>query len=127
MTKKGLGYINALMASLNVPYAFGEYKSEPIPETYWTGEYIESDTLSEDGRDESTFIITGTTKGSMIGLETVKELIRKKTKNGLTAILEGNSGIAVSYSNSTPTPSVEFGVHKLQINLTVTEWSVDNE
>lgn len=123
MTIEGLSFINSCLDELGVQYQFMEWTSTPIPETYWVGEYTETEPLNEDGFEESTFILTGTTKNKYIELETVKEKLKEYFSNyGKTAILESGSGIAVSYSDSYPVPSIQEGIRRLQINLKIKEW-----
>jgi hypothetical protein len=123
MTIEGLQYINNLLTEI-IPYEFMEWSSD-VPETYWVGEYQEIETLNEDGFQESSFILTGNTNGSFLNLETVKEHIKNLFGyDGLTEILESGSGIAIIYETAYPIPSVEFGIHRLQITLRVKEWRV---
>jgi hypothetical protein len=70
--------------------------------------------------------LTGTTRGSWLELETVKETIRRIFPDtGRTAILENNFGIAVFYSNSKPVPTGDAELKRIQIELKVKEWRVD--
>ena len=56
-------------------------------------------------------------------LESVKELVKNYFGvDGIMAILESGSGIAVSYETSLPVPTDEQGLHRIQINLNVKEW-----
>lgn len=123
MTTAGLGFLNDELTSLGIPYEFMEWTSSPIPDPYWVGEYVETSSVDEGGQIESDFILTGTTKNKYFDLERVKETIRGYfTECGLTTILPNGWGIAVSYDTSYPIPSVEEGVHRLQITLQVKEW-----
>lgn len=127
MTPEGLAYLNSVFRELNIPYEYGEWKTPPVPDTYWTGEYIEIPSVNEDGMEESSFILTGTTKGTLLGLETVKGSIKTYLgSTGLTDILDSGSGICISYDSAQPLPAVEYGVHRLQIMLNVKEWRVNN-
>lgn len=122
MTIEGLGYINNLLVSMGIPYEFMEWTSD-VPDTYFVGEYTESPSLNEDGLIESSFILMGTTRKKFLELETIKEQIRKKfTSEGLTAILPNGWGIAICYDSSYPVPSIEEGVHRIQITLNIKEW-----
>ena len=124
MTVEGLNYVNNLMESLNIPYEFMEWTSD-IPETYWVGEYQEIEPLNEDGMEECNFILTGNTKGSFLNLETVKELLKDTLGcDGITDIMKSGSGIAIMYVTAYPVPSVEFGIHRLEITLRIKEWKV---
>lgn len=123
MTTEGLGFINSCLEKLGIPYEFMDWTSTPIPETYWVGEYTEIESMNEDGYEESTFILTGTTKRKFIDLESVKEKLKESfPSDGRTAILDSGSGIAIFYSDSFPVPSIEEGIRRLQINLRIKEW-----
>lgn len=123
MTIEALGFINSCLDELKIPYQFMEWTSTPVPETYWTGEYTETESLNEDGSEESTFILTGTTKKKYFELESVKQKLKEYFTNyGKKAILDSGSGIVVMYSDSFPVPSIQEGIHRLQVNLKIKEW-----
>ena len=58
------------------------------------GEYNEIESVNEDGLQETTFILTGTTRGSWLELEQDKEKIEQLFKDKI-AILPNNNGIAI--------------------------------
>lgn len=123
MTIEGLGFVNSLFESLGIPYEFMQWNSPNVPNTYWVGEYIENESVNEDGLEQASFILTGITNQKFLELETVKQQLKDRIGNeGMTAILESGSAIAVSLADSQPLPSVENGVHRLQITLNVREW-----
>lgn len=123
MTIAGLAFLKGELLSLGIPYEFMEWTSHPVPKTYWVGEYSEVAPVDEDGLFESTFLLTGTTKGKYLSLEIVKEQIRNHfPEYGLTEILPNGWGIAVMFETSFPVPAVEEGVHRMQITLRVKEW-----
>lgn len=123
MTIEGLGFVNSLFESLGIPYEFMQWNSSNVPNTYWVGEYIENESVNEDGLEQASFILTGTTNQKFLELETVKQQLKDRIGNeGMTAILESGSAIAVSLADSQSLPSVENGVHRLQITLNVREW-----
>ena len=123
MTVAGLAFLKGELLSLGIPYEFMEWTLHPVPKTYWVGEYSEVAPVDEDGLFESTFLLTGTTKGKHLSLEIVKEQIRNHfPEYGLTEILPNGWGIAVMFETSFPVPAVEEGVHRMQITLRVKEW-----
>lgn len=123
MTFESLGFINSCLDELEIPYAFMEWTDTPVPDTYWTGEYDESESMNEDGSEESTFMLTGTTNKKFIELESVRQKLKEYFPTyGKKAILESGSGIVVMYSDSFPVPSIQEGVHRLQVNLRIKEW-----
>lgn len=123
MTVAGLGFLNECLTNLEIPYEFMEWTSVPVPDTYWVGQYSEIQSVDEGGQIESDFILMGTTKKKYIELETVKEQIRQEFPDyGLTDILSNGWGIAVMFDTAYPVPSVEEGIHRMQITLKVKEW-----
>lgn len=123
MTIEGLGFIDSCLDELKIPYQFMEWTSTPVPDTYWTGEYTEVESMNEDGSEESTFILTGMTNKKYFELESVKQKLKEYfTAYGKKAILESGSGIVVMYSDSFTVPSIQEGIHRLQVNLKIKEW-----
>lgn len=127
MTTDGLNFISAAMESAGIPYEFMEYTSAiDSISAYWVGEYSEAEAVTEDGLQETQFILTGTGKGSWLELEEQKEKIEQlfPAIAGRMAILDNESGIAVFYGNAFPVPTGDGFLKRLQINLTVKEWKV---
>ena len=117
-----LQFINEQMESIEVPYEFDTWTSDVVY-PYFVGEISESPTMTEDGYEESTLMITGFNRGKYIDLETVKEKIKKHFDpiNGLRSTT--NSGaIAVFYNGAFNVPTGEEELKKIQINLLVKEW-----
>lgn len=126
MTIESLGYINDCLQSLNIPYQFKQWKGDKtFP--FFVGEYIDITPVNEDGLEESTLLITGTTDGSYMDLMQISEMIKSYFPTyGRTEILTSGSGIAVSFDNSNPIPTMDQGFERIQINLHVKEWRVNN-
>ena len=129
MTKAGLNIISEAMESLGLNYGFAEYvvgEEEEAPETYFVGEYQEIAPINEDGMQESTFLITGFSRGTWLALENAKESIRDyfNKVSGKTVIAEDGSAVAIFYANSFVVPTGDAELKKIQINLDVKEWSV---
>lgn len=124
MTNETLKFMNDELTKIGINYEFKTYTSHPIVYPYFVGEYNESGEANEDGMDETTFILTGTTRGSNIELEKEKEKIRKHFKE-ITAILENSNGVAVYYVNSFGVPVDTDDIKRIQINLTIKEWKVE--
>lgn len=122
MTTAGLEFLNNKLTDLQIPYEFMEWTSK-IPKTYWVGEYTEIVSADEGGEINSDFILTGTTKEKFLTLETHKESIRGMFPDyGLTEILSNEWGIAVMFDGAFQIPSVQEGIHRMQITLKVKEW-----
>ena len=104
MSKKALKIISDAMKELGLKYGFMEYKvkkGEKLPETYFVGEYQESAPVNEDGMQESTFIITGFSRGTWLALEDAKEAISNYFNPicGKVVIDEDGSAVAIFYAN----------------------------
>lgn len=122
MTITGLKFISERLSAAGVPYCFEEWTKE-IQYPYFVGEYTESESMNEDGESDSTFILTGTSRGEWLSLEKEKEKIKSIfPENGITAVLENKSCIAVFYSSAMPVPTGTDELKRIQINLKVKEW-----
>lgn len=126
MSLEGLKFISDFMDRLNIPYEFGTFTQNPVPDPYFVGEYLdsESDTKEENGYQESAFLLTGTGE-TYIGLETAKAQIESNLSRGVSLILSNGNGFAVFYSGSQPIPTDDERLKRIQINLTIKEWSVN--
>lgn len=122
MTKEGLNFISSILKPL-VNYHFLYYKTDKVEYPYWVGEYLESEYSEETNYQETTFILTGVTRGSYLELEKQKEIIKKALKDK-RAILPSGTGIAVHYDYSMPIRVDDIELQKIQINLTIQEWEV---
>ena len=124
MTSEPLKLISDGMAALGLNYAFERWKDKP-KYPYFTGEYLEEESTSEDGMQQCDFILTGITRGSWLDLETAKEKIENYFyRDGRTAIASNGNAVVVSYSNSFVIPSGDAELKKIEIHLNVKEWKV---
>lgn len=121
-----LDYIQTELNSLNIPYEFMLWTA-PVSYPYFVGELSEFEPTSEDGLEEKTMIITGTTKNSWQELIEIQEKLKKNfpSVGGKTAVLENGSGVAVFYGSALPIPTGEAELKRLQINLTIKLWKVE--
>ncbi|MBO5208070.1 MAG: hypothetical protein J6B68_01860 [Lachnospiraceae bacterium] len=125
MSIESLGIVSEFMESLGLNYEFMEWTSDPVY-PYFVGEYQEIPQPNEDGEEESTFILTGFSRDSWIQLEEAKEKIKEHfSKVGKIVTTESNSAMAIFYANSFPIQTGDAELKKIQINLTVKEWSVN--
>lgn len=122
MTTEGLNFISSILKPL-VNYHFLYYKTDKVEYPYWVGEYLESEYSAETNYQETTFILTGVTRGSYLELEKQKEIIKKALKDK-RAILPSGTGIAVHYDYSMPIRTDDIELQKIQVNLTIQEWEV---
>ena len=125
MTDESLKFISDTLESAGINYEFGEYTSE-LQYPYFVGEYAETDVENEDGMQETTFILSGFSRDTWLTLEKAKKTIKKLFPQieGKTAILESGSGIAVFFARSNNIPTGDYQLKRLEINLTIKEWSV---
>lgn len=125
MTKNVLDAVKASMKEMGLEYAFRRFRKKP-EYPYFVGDYLETDPLTEDGLQECTFTLDGFARGagSEDTLETVKEKIRNYfTQEGQT-FPYANGVVAIAYGNAQPIPTEDAELDRIQINLTVKEWSV---
>ena len=123
MTIAALKFISDVLDDLNINYQFVEWSTNPVPDPYFVGEYSESESLTreEDGLQESTFMLTGTGT-NWLALERAKASIENNISK--TAILSNGTGIAVFYAGALMIPTGDAELKRIQINLTIKEWSV---
>ena len=128
MSKQSLKIISEAMITLGLNYAYMEYSTEDgkIPVTYLTGEYQEVPNPNEDGMQETTFILNGFTRGAWLELENAKDKIESYfgKVGGHTVIADNGTAVAVFYSNSLLISAENAELKRIQINLTIKEWSV---
>lgn len=127
MSVNVLNAVSELMTAAGLSYEFGEWSSD-IVYPYWTGEYQESEPLNEDGMQESTFILTGWTRGDYIDLEAEKEKIKELFHpiDGYVVTADDGSAVAIFYAFAMGgIPTGDAKLKKVQVNLTVKEWTVN--
>lgn len=127
MTDLMLKSVDSAMKSLNLNYGFITYNKKPIVYPYFVGEYTETETTTEDGRQEATFMLTGFARGSGAWntLETAKKNIQKIfTPEGRVFRATDGTTAVICYGYSFPIPKEDAELKSIQINLSVQEWSV---
>jgi hypothetical protein len=132
LSKEALKIISDAMSEMGLNYDFMEYPSPPVY-PYFTGEYQEIEPLSEDGLQETAFILNGFArdkgeeKTAFLALEDAKEKIAAyfSKVSGKTVITDKGSAVAVFYANSLVVPTGDAELKRLQINLSIKEWSVN--
>lgn len=124
MSIAALKFVSDTLDSLGISYQFGEWSTNPVPDPYFVGEYTEPESLTkeEDGYQETSFILTGTGT-SWLTLEQAKATIESNISK--TAILSNGNGFAVFYGGSLIIPTGDAELKRIQINLTIKEWSVN--
>ena len=117
-----LKFINDQMNTIDVPYEFGEWTSD-IKYPYFVGEVTEDEPMTEDGAEQSTFILNGFHRGKYIDLETVRKTIKQHFHPVYGLRGQTDSGaIAVFYGGAFYVPTNEANLKRIQINLIIKEW-----
>lgn len=129
MSKAARDIISKAMDSMGLAYGFMRYnvaEDEEAPETYFVGEYQEAPPSDESGLQETSFLLSGFTRGSWLALEDAKEAISAyfNKVGGHTVIADNGSAVAVFYSDSLVVQTEDAELKRIQINLDVKEWSV---
>ena len=127
MTTAALKTIADAMSALGLEYAFGVYAGDPVVYPYFVGEYTETEPMTEDGRQDTTFLLTGFHRGTWLELEQAKEKIENyfNRVSGKTVITDNGSGVAIFYANTLIVPTGDAELKRIQINLQVKEWKVN--
>lgn len=123
MSKGSLKIISENLTNAGINYEFGEWTSDVIY-PYFVGEYQETEPMTEDGLIESTFILTGFSRGSWLDLENAKEIIQRLFSN-FTIITESGSGLAIYYAGALIVPTGDAELKRIEIRLKVNEWMVN--
>jgi len=130
MSKQVLNIISDTMDALGIEYGFGEYSGNEegvIVYPYFVGEYTETEMFDESGLQESTFLLTGFSRGSWLELENAKERIEKQFNrvSGRIGITEIGSAVVICYSHALIVPTGDAELKSIQINLSIKEWKVN--
>lgn len=122
MIETALGIVATKMATIDVPYEFMRWTS-PVEDRYWVGEYTETTTDSEDGYEEGTLLLTGTTNDYWSVLMQDREKIKDQFPNVGGLRTPTDKGVVVFfYENSFPVPTDEANLKRIQINLHIKMW-----
>ena len=115
--------MNEQMGVIAVPYEYGQWSSE-IEYPYTVGELSEEPTVTEDGRESSTMLLTVFHRGKYIDMEIVKEKIKSHFSPvyGLRGTTERGTTVAVYYDTAFYVPTGEADLKKMQINLKIYTW-----
>lgn len=126
MSKNLLKVVSDGMAEMGIEYDFLEYTKNPIVYPYFVGEYTETEPTTEDGLQETTFMLSGFTRDTWLTLENAKEQIENYFNKvyGKTVMVDDGSAVAVFYGNALVVPTGDEELKKIQINLQCKEWRV---
>lgn len=122
MIETALGIANEEMKKLGVPYEFMRFTAD-AGDRYWVGEFYETPTDSEDGYEEGTLILTGTTQGSWLALMQDRAKIKDHfPKEGGFRKTTDHGAVVIFYENSLPDPTGEADLKRIQVNLQIKAW-----
>lgn len=126
MTIDALKFINDALIGAGINYEFGEWSSSPIPSPYFIGEATEIEPMNEDGMQQTTLLLTGTSKNSWLELLESKEQIEElfPPVGGKVAMLTNGSALAIFFNSALNIPTDTMELKRIQINLTIKEWKV---
>lgn len=117
-----LGTIKNELVIIGVPYEFMRWTS-PVQYPYFIGEYTETPTEVEDGSREYTMILTGTTTGSWLELESYRAKIEDHFPSvGGLRITTDKGVMVIFYDNTSPIDTGETDLKRIQINLKIKAW-----
>mgnify|MGYP001099105784 FL=1 len=127
MSKQALKIVSDAMAAMGLEYEFGEDTKKPVRYPYFVGEYTETESLTEDGLQESTVLLTGFSRDSWLTLEDAKVKIERyfNRVSGNVVMADDGSAVAIFYAQSLIIPTGDAELKKIQVNLSVKEWSVN--
>lgn len=126
MSKNVLKIVSDAMKALGIEYGLGVYAGNPVVYPYFVGEYTESEATTEDGLQESTFLLTGFSRDSWLTLENAKERIQDyfDKVSGKVVMADNGSAVAIFYAYALIVPTGDAELKSIQIQLSVKEWSV---
>ena len=76
MTQEALSILRAAMADMHLPYALGQYRAAPLPETYFVGQWVDAEGFTEDGRTDSTMTLLGYSRAGLDALLAASKAIQ---------------------------------------------------
>lgn len=126
MSMQVMKVVSDAMESLGIEYEFVTFTRSPVY-PYFVGEYTETESFTEDGLQESTFLLTGFSRDSWLTLVAAADKIRGyfDKVSGKTVISDNGSAVAIFYANSLIVPTGDAELKSIQINLSVKEWKVN--
>jgi hypothetical protein len=117
-----LQIIHSQLEGLGLNYEFGRMTQSPPSYPYWVGDYTEPESMTEDGLENPTILLTGFTRGSYIELETDKKKMKDHFKHGVSVITESGAAVVIFYAGSFGVPTDELELKKVQVNLQIKSW-----
>lgn len=117
-----LGVMNKQLEGLGLNYEFQRMTKNPVTYPYWVGDYTEPESMTEDGLEEPTFMLTGFARGTFAQLEDEKNKIKDHFKHGISVITESGAAVVIFYAGCIPIPQESDDLKKIQVNLQLKIW-----
>lgn len=114
--------VNEQLSELGLNYEFGKIKESPPTYPYWVGDCSDSQSDTEDGKEEITVILSGFARGDFIPLENQKQIIKDYYKHGVYVTTASGATMVIFYGGSFTVPQEETDLKKCQVNLLVKLW-----
>lgn len=122
MIGTALGIANEQLNNAGIPYEFMRFTA-PVEDRYWVGEYSETPTDTEDGYEEGTLLLTGTTKSYWAVL--IQDRLKIKDcfpREGGLRIPTDDGVVVFFYENSIPVDTGEADLKRIQVNVHIKMW-----
>lgn len=116
-----LSYISDQLASIHVPYEFGEW-TQAVEYPYFVGDFNENVQRYEDGYTGGVFTLDGWCRGSgsRLKLTEISDKV-KEVFDDNRAVIDG-SAFFISYGSSMMVPTGEEDLYRITITLDTKEW-----
>lgn len=126
MTQEALTILRGAMEDMKLPYALGQYRAHPLPETYFVGQWADSESFTEDGREDSTMTLLGYSRAGLDALLAASKAIQARFPDyGWTGLTSSGSGIAIAFAGVTALTDIDGAARRISINLNIKEWRVN--
>lgn len=116
-----LGFMADELASIDIPYEFGEWTQE-VSYPYFVGSYSITQYRYEDGYTGGIFTLDGWARGSgaLLKLTQTSDAIQKKFDD--LTYCSDKVAYLVSFESSQTIPTGEDELYRISITLNVNEW-----
>ena len=127
MKDSTIKYFNQRMSAV-VQYAFDRWKGSVADENscYWVcSEYTElqSPDSYETGMRETSIVLRGFTRGTLMLMEQDKAKIEKSVP--CTTVLDDGTGVSIMYDYGMVVPTGDADLKSMKINMRIQEWRND--
>lgn len=125
MITEALNVIKDELRKIGVNYKFFRWQGT-VKYPYFVGEISTDDFADENGYQSGTFFLNGFTRGEVFDLLEISEKIKQHFAD-FRCISESGSGISITFAASTVIAQDDAELKRIQITLSLKDWSVNNE